>query len=151
MKPWLLSLQIQMASIQKLGFDPSLGIDQHFLTAARTAKKPILELESVAQQLEMFSGFGDDLQAKSLLHALSEQDKVKEEVEALFSAWSKGDSAAMLERSEKQTREHPEIKPFMEKMIDERNVGMTKKIEGYLAEAGPFTVEQVPVAPLPKK
>ncbi|KAF0241903.1 MAG: GumN family [Planctomycetota bacterium] len=175
-KPWLLSLQLQMSAIQKLGYDASLGIDQHFLTAARKNKKSIIELESVEQQLDILAGFPDDLQEKSLLLTIAEQDQVKEQVEALFVAWSKGDSAGMIERTEKRIKEHPESKPVMEKMIDDRNVAMTKRIEGYLAEKGPhfvvvgslhlvgdkgivallaqgkkYKIDQVAVTPTPKK
>ncbi len=42
----------------------------------------------------------------------------------------------MLELGTKSVKEHPEYKPLMDKMVDERNTTMTKKIEGWLGEKG---------------
>ena len=39
MKPWLVGVTIGELEIQKLGLDPKLGIDQHFLGLADTGKK----------------------------------------------------------------------------------------------------------------
>ena len=51
MKPWMVSMTVQMLALQQLGFDPKLGIDQHFQTAAVRARKRLQPLETALEQV----------------------------------------------------------------------------------------------------
>lgn len=134
MKPWLVAVQLQASAMQKLGLEATYGIDRHFIIKAKKkAKKPVLQLESAEMQIGLLAGFADDLQEKFLMSTVDEQAKGKEGIDALLDAWKKGDEAKMLEQSTKGVKENPEFKPVMEKLNDERNVGMAKKIEEWLS------------------
>ena len=56
-KPWLLSLMIVQLQLQQMGFDPSKGLDQHFVREARQMHKAIAGLETADSQLRLFSSF----------------------------------------------------------------------------------------------
>jgi hypothetical protein len=128
MKPWLLSLTLSIMSVQKLGYKPDLGIDRHFLGLAKTQNKDVLELESAEFQIDLLSGFSEETQVKFLSSTLDEAANVKERMAAMVDAWSKGDAAAL----DKEMSRRPGNAAFQEKLIDERNVTMAKKIGGYL-------------------
>lgn len=136
MKPWLVSLQLQQLSMSKAGIDASRGIDKHFLTKAHKHDKKILELESAEFQINLLAELGKDLEEKFLLSTLDEQEKGKEQLDAIVDAWMKGDDAKMAELGAKGAKEHPEFEPVMKKLIDDRNVEMAKKIEDWLVTKG---------------
>jgi uncharacterized protein YbaP (TraB family) len=140
MKPWLLAVTITVTEVQKLGFDPSLGIDKHFMTAAKEKKKEILELESVDFQLGVLSGFSDELQEKFLLSTFLEIGTIKAEFEKMIKAWKSGDVDNMEKLLFKPLKEDPELKPVYDKLFFDRNAGMTDKIEGYIASKKPHFV-----------
>jgi uncharacterized protein len=88
MKPWLIAIQLQGVAMQKLSMRADLGIDKHFLDDAHDAKKPkkIIQLESAKEQLELISGFGDDLEEKFLLSTIDDNEKMKTTLESIMSA-----------------------------------------------------------------
>lgn len=132
MKPWLVGLTISMLEFQKLGFKEELGIDKHFLDAARDKKK-ILELESAQFQVDLLSGFSDDQQEKFLRYSLAEVGRMKEQLTEMVSAWKKGDGDSLHKVSIKGNEKYPGIEDVMKKLIDDRNVKMAEKVEGYMA------------------
>lgn len=132
MKPWMVSITLSLMGMMQLGFDPQMGIDKHFLDEAKTAQKKVLELESADFQLTLLSGFSDDLQDKLLASTLLEVSSMKEQIEKMVAAWSKGDGAEMSKILTEHLVKHPELKAVFEKLIDERNAPMAAKVEGYL-------------------
>jgi uncharacterized protein YbaP (TraB family) len=133
MKPWFLSLTLSLLSIQKLGFAPEFGIDRHFTQAAREKKKDILELESMEFQIKLLAGFPEALQLKFLESTIEEAENTKERMDRIVAAWSKGDAASLEEEMLKKPLEkHPSQAELHAKLLDERNVGMAKKIGEYL-------------------
>lgn len=131
MKPWLVGLTISMLEFKKLGFKEELGIDKHFLDLARDKKK-ILELESAQFQIDLLSGFTDDQQEKFLKYSLAEVGRMKEQVAEMVATWTKGDADAFHKVSTKGNEKFPGIEDVMKKLIDDRNVKMAEKVEGYL-------------------
>ena len=49
-KPWMAALTITALAAQKAGLNPELGLDMHFLNAAHSSGKKIIELEGVEAQ-----------------------------------------------------------------------------------------------------
>jgi len=133
MRPWFLALSLSLMSIQKLGYTPEFGIDRHFSGAAKEKGKEILEMESMEFQIKLLSGFSDELQMKFLESTIEEAGNSKERMETIVAAWSKGDTATLEEEMlKKPLKKHPSQAEFHAKLLDERNVGMAKKIGDYL-------------------
>ncbi len=65
-KPWFLALSFEALHLMKQGYDPSYGVDMHFLSKA-SGTKQIKELESVDYQISLLSGFSDNEQEAFLL------------------------------------------------------------------------------------
>jgi uncharacterized protein YbaP (TraB family) len=132
MKPWLLSMTVTELEMKKMGFDENEGIDIHFLKEAKDNTKEVLELESIEFQLNLLSGLDDELQEKMLLSTLEEMDNMKTDLPRMVQLWQKGDAKGLEELVNKVGAKHPEYKTLMKKILDDRNVGMVEKIEGYL-------------------
>lgn len=130
-RPWFLATTLTALQLVKLGFDPAYGIDKHFLSKAQ-GKKKILELESIDYQISLLSGFSDKDGELFLLYALKDVNKLGQETDGLFKAWSSGDTEGMESIMKEIVREDGRLSPIYEKLIYERNRKMASKIEDYL-------------------
>ncbi|MCY3024360.1 MAG: TraB/GumN family protein, partial [Planctomycetota bacterium] len=139
-RPWMVATTIAMLELQKLGFGTDLGIDLHFLKAAGD-KKEVLELESIESQMNLLSGFSAELQDTFLAQTLGDLGDVKDFINKAVGAWKNGDAKALNDLMVlKPLQKHPEMKPVLDKLIDERNVQMTAKVDGYLKGKGVYFV-----------
>jgi uncharacterized protein YbaP (TraB family) len=138
LRPGLVITTLSSMRIAELGMRPELGIDQHFLDLA-VGHKPVLELESAAQQIDLLLSFPDqDLLMTQTLVQLGEIDLY---LRPIYDAWRDGD-AALLNRLllTDERQRHPEFELLYEKLFDERNRAMTKKIAGFLRGSGRYFV-----------
>ncbi|MBY0550073.1 MAG: TraB/GumN family protein [Candidatus Obscuribacterales bacterium] len=133
MRPWLVALLLTKGELQKMGFQPELGIDQHFLHEARATEKKVLGLETEEFQISLLAGFPDDLQDEMLRLTLLEVKELRTVADDMMAKWRAGDDKGLDFVLTKDTRKHPELQPVQEKMLYERNVTMTAKIEEMLA------------------
>ena len=130
-KPWFLALTVSSLGLVKLGFDPNYGVDMHFLSKAK-GKKRIEELESLAYQIRLLSGFSDAEQEQFLLYALNDMESVEEEADELLQAWKMGNVKGIEYVFTKYAEEDNRSYPVYEKLIYERNRKMASRIEDYL-------------------
>ena len=138
LRPGLVITTLSSMRIAELGMRPELGIDQHFLDLA-VGHKPVLELESAAQQIDLLLSFPDqDLLMAQTLVQLGEIDLY---LRPIYDAWRAGDAAQLnrLLLTEERQR-HPEFELLYEKLFDERNHAMTAKIAGLLGGSGRYFV-----------
>jgi uncharacterized protein len=132
MRPWLVSMLVVQLEMKQMGFDPSYGLDRHFLEEARQSHKPIGALEDAGSQLELFSSLSEELQDRLLLSSLVDMEKWADCFNQLTRAWQSGDAAAMQEVITSGVREYPQLKPLITKLFDDRNTAMATKIERFL-------------------
>jgi uncharacterized protein len=133
MKPWFVAMTLAVISVQKLGYAPEFGVDRHFSDRAKEKSKRVVELESMEFQIKLLSGFSDEIQAKYLAATVEESSKVQEQMAKMVESWRKGDLAEFEKETVTKPREkRPDLADFHKKMIDDRNEGMARKIEGYL-------------------
>lgn len=140
MKPWFVSVELPVLELQKLGFDPKLGVDKHFLEEAHEQGKRVEELETAKFQLDLLSGFSEDLQDKLLLSSLLDAQRTEEDARDMVNAWKAGNDSLMNEVITRDEKEHPELEPIMQKLMYERNDDMSNKIEKYLSSGKTYFV-----------
>jgi uncharacterized protein YbaP (TraB family) len=138
-KPWFLAMTLVALESLKLGFDPSLGIDKHFLSEAEGRKK-ILELESLDYQFNLLSEFPDKDQELFLLYTLKDLKIMEEELVRLTQAWTSGDTKTMEAILTRSTSEDKGLSFIFEKLIYERNRKMASKIEDFLRTSETYFV-----------
>lgn len=138
-EPWLISLTVSVLELQKLGLDPTLGIDQHFLVKAKDSK-PILALETAEEQLSLFDDMSVELQQLMLKKTLLDIERMAEEMDEMIDAWTRGDTAAMEALMYRSMEEAPELVPFFKKLFTDRNLAMADKIAGFLGTDSTYFV-----------
>jgi uncharacterized protein YbaP (TraB family) len=137
MKPYLLAMTLAMLEVQRLGYDPMLGLDMHLARRASTQGKRIVELESLAQQMALFDELDAGVQAAMLAVTIDAvaQRQLDAELKELVAAWSQGDAEG-IERS--VTRELEELpndaaSVLRERLYNRRNYAMADKVSVMLA------------------
>ena len=95
MQPWFASLNLELASYLRAGFQPSRGVDQHFHNLALADGKPRIGLETTEAHMALLTGIGADGGLdllRSTIAQLKAQPKVADD---LYDAWRGGDVSAM--------------------------------------------------------
>ena len=121
------------------------GVDGLLEELAREQGKPILNVESGLEQLQMLVGFSDGLQEALLAESVyTGQRQSNAGTQELFELWCGGDEAALTEAVQRDTEalteedlaEYEKYLPLLEEydkaMIGERNLGMLEAARGYL-------------------
>jgi len=94
-QPWFVATLLLQLELAKRGFDPALGIEQQLAGRAVADRKPIMGLETPAQQFAVLSGLSLADQKRFLLMTLDESAQADAELEQLLAAWRKGDITAL--------------------------------------------------------
>jgi uncharacterized protein YbaP (TraB family) len=140
-KPWAVFSLIAALELKNLGYNLEKGLDHYFVDKATGTGKPIVELESLESQMEMFAGFDDEFQEMLLLSTLVEVKDFKAVTHELMTAWANGDLTKMNQiMLTDQVREEPRLKDLYVKMFDERNIKMVAMIEKYFKGKDPVFV-----------
>ncbi len=92
-RPWFASMTLTMIGMQKLGISPDKGTEVVLRQAAKTAGKPVGELENVEYQMAMFNRISEADQVKMLEDMLGSMDQIPVETKRMLTAWNKGDAA----------------------------------------------------------
>ena len=139
LKPWMVAMTMTAIAAQKMGLDPKLGLDMHFLNAAR-GQKSIVEIESIDEQIKLFNALSADQQDAFLLATANEIGKLKPQIQKLFQAWNAGDATAMDAIAHEDEKEHPELKPTMDAILTKRNKTMADRIAQFLESGRTYFV-----------
>lgn len=137
LKPWVVAVTIAAMAWQQAGEDPSLGIDMHFLDESKPPQR-IDELETMESQLSIFAEATEEEQQSMLAAILKEGDKVKDLIKRTQAAYVAGDPDALQKVMDEQ--DDVGSKSLEKKLLDDRNVAMTAKIEDYLKGKDPIFV-----------
>jgi len=140
MKPWMAAMMVSITEMMRLGYKPEHGIDKHFVDRANEGGKPIEQLETAEFQIELLSGFSEELQDAFLRKTIEDSDQIPEMIDSMTSAWKSGEGEP-LEEMLLAPSDEPEMQAVMKAMIDDRNYAMADKIVAMM-EAGttPFVV-----------
>jgi uncharacterized protein YbaP (TraB family) len=133
MRPWIVSLMLPALAPQGASSAPGLGVDMLFLEQAR-GTKPIVELETAEEQLQVFSELPEPVQDRMLRDALLRMEQYEGELERLMAAWNEGDAEALAAELFQREQADPELRPLYEKLFYERNARMAGKLEELLAQ-----------------
>lgn len=137
LKPHLLAMTLTMLQVQRLGYEPALGLDLHFAQRAKREGKPIVELESMAQQMDLFEALPAEVQEDMLRAALEALDdgSLQTELETLVSAWSSGDAIGIEQAiaREMESLDEQSARTLHEQLYARRNRDMAQKLREMLA------------------
>jgi hypothetical protein len=136
-RPWLAAVILTLAEMQRLGYHPSLGIDTYFAGKAKDRKR-IMALETIDEQVALFSGMSVTLQEGMLKDALTRLDGLGELMAKTQSQWRTGDARAIDELMVAPMRK--DFPDLYQRLFVDRNRRMATAIEGYLKASGTYFV-----------
>jgi uncharacterized protein YbaP (TraB family) len=130
-EPWYVAMMIDSLHTLKMGYNPELGIDYHFLEKATEKKMEIIQLEGAAYQLHLFDQFAPEIQVKVLESSLESVDH-PEELNELVQFWKEGDLKGLERLTYSNEDQSKEYKIYTDVLLNKRNVRMVDKIEKLL-------------------
>lgn len=89
--PWLAALTLEQLQLAQMGMDSSSGIDMQLTARASQDGKRIRGLETIDDQLQIFSRMNAKQQLDYLRYTLDELDTLPKELDRLLVAWQGGD------------------------------------------------------------
>ena len=128
-QPWFAATTLDAVYLTRLGFDPNLGVDVQMARRARADGKPILELESVAEQYGFFARLPFTEQNRYLDTTLRELPESRREALAAVRAWQAGDLRALESELRHSQRDSPALRDIL---IGARNRRWLPRIETLL-------------------
>lgn len=140
-KPLSAGMTVTAVGIMRLGYDGKLGIDVHFLERARDAGKNVVSLETVEEQVFVFTGDGDSdsLGIFYLETILRETAFLDSATRGMMRAWKAGNDSLFcvnmnLDRAELSPADSLFKKEINERIYYSRNRKMAEKIADFLTE-----------------
>lgn len=132
-KPWVVTQGISSLQMQTTDYTPDTGIDLYLTQKAGKLNKPIIELENMQLQLNMFNQFSDGLQEKLLLDtldSLKQTDKAAAtaSLDGLSQMWMQGDEQTLVAMTQAVAKE-PE---YYKGLVSDRNANMVEHVKEYL-------------------
>lgn len=133
LKTWFVALTLSAVKLQKLGFDPTYGVDRYLAERAKSSAKPMAGLETLEYQLGIFDQLSPRDQELMLHETLEEMDLLEKSADRVVQAWFKGDASLLEESLLAGMRQYPEL---YRKLIVERNRRWLPQIEQMIKEGG---------------
>jgi uncharacterized protein YbaP (TraB family) len=90
-EPWFVNLSLMLGVSQAMGFSPQLGLDQHLMGRAATAKKPTGGLESMDEQLAVLDSSPMPEQIEGLRDFLDKPTEMPGMLADMHNAWRAAD------------------------------------------------------------
>lgn len=117
-QPWFAALILEQLTLAQSGYEASAGVDAQFAQRAQADHKPIIGLETMAEQMGFFAHLTLDEQRQFLRSTLKDLDTADSDTAAVVRAWERGD-VKELERLARQ--EFDEAPALMRQLTTERN------------------------------
>jgi uncharacterized protein len=133
-RPWLAAMQVSAIALEHSGIDPQYGIDEVMLDRASTDGKAILELETPADQMGVFSDVSDSAGVAYLVSTIEEAGNTDSLVRRFETVWKCGDVSTMRKLLEEDDSESGT--PFEKRLYDDRNRVMADKVDSLLKAGG---------------
>jgi len=136
-KPWAAALMLMMPQQ-----NPENVLDFALVRAATERGKPMYELESVSEQVDVFEGMSEPDQVALLKHAVADFERMPRTIDRLVKAYLARDLAAMSSISQEGSNDSAEMRRlndlFVQRVLDARNVRMADRMQARLKEGGAF-------------
>ena len=108
-RPWFIALTIVALELQKLGYDPELGIDRHFYNRAKKEGKELVFLETSEYQLNLMAGLKNRKQELFLKQILKDLEVVETMSADMVESWLTGDADRLHSIIRIGYKEYPDI------------------------------------------
>lgn len=90
-RPWFAAVSLTTVPLLMKGYDLNSGAEKILTAAAKAQDKPLGQLETIEQQLGIFSSLGTKEQVEFLDVTLDGVPEITTQIDAMVDAWGKGD------------------------------------------------------------
>ncbi|HVF95137.1 MAG TPA: TraB/GumN family protein [Sphingomonas sp.] len=108
-KPWLAATQLSIAPLSKLGYESGNGPEEVITAAAKAAGKPVIGLETAAQQLGYFASLSNAAQMQFLTSTIDELPKLQTTMATMVDDWAQGKPEALADEMNDSLKDSPEV------------------------------------------
>ena len=129
-KPAVVGQQIQLMAMYSIGYEPEFGLESYFASLDRD--KPVLELESVEDQLDLLFNADRATQNALLRETLMQLPRLSDDTDAIIGKWIHGDDKGLESLIRESMGSSILARNFMKRLLDDRNERMASKILDYL-------------------
>jgi hypothetical protein len=133
MQPWMGSLILAMGLYQKLGLDPTQGVDKTLDGLARAANKPVEGFETGAEQIGFFANLTDQQQKAMLVSTIEDWDQATTMLNDMIDAWKTGNADKLGELMTTSLRTQPELAKLI---LTDRNERWAEWVSARMAKPG---------------
>ena len=131
LKPWLVATVLAMAEYGRQGMRADLSVDSHLAQLARTAKVPVVGLESAGSQMSLFNRLTLAEQVGFLEESIGliESGQQGAEVTKIVNAWRTADQAAFDDIAARAANDTSVSGKFVKNvLLEERNGALAEKL-----------------------
>jgi hypothetical protein len=136
MKPWMAGNTLTVMESTRSGLNPAYGTESFLFSFASTARKPMVEIESIERQFDIFDRAPLAMQLAYLDESVNsiESGSAEREIKRIVNAWEKHDVAAMESLvAELRKPKNAGERFVIEEVIEGRHTTMVEAIERYAA------------------
>jgi uncharacterized protein len=137
LKPWFLAEWLSTRTLEMAGFSDQLGVDLYFYRKAKAAGKPVLGLETLRDQAQIFDRFSDAENEQYLIGTISGLPAYAVMVRQLVDAWKNGDVRLLDQLLNQDKRSDPTTH---EVLFSRRNSKWVPEIERFAHEGGNYLI-----------
>lgn len=134
---WAVALTLASAAMNDLRVSAEHGVERELMRNFRDAKKPVIGLETSAEQLGFFDRLPESAQRVFLISLIDEQSDVQTMFDEMIKAWSTGDEQKIALTFDDELALSPEL---TDALLRQRNRNWTKWIAGRLEKPGTIMV-----------
>ena len=128
-QPWFAAILLEQVTLMHDGYEASSGVDMQLTQSATADHKPIVALETAAEQMGYFSRLSLDEQANFLGFTLRDIDSTDSDPAAVIRAWKMGDVRELERLFRQESVDSPEL---MRQLTAERNRKWLPRIKALL-------------------
>jgi hypothetical protein len=133
METWAASVVLLGVSFQRMGLDPSLGVEKAITGTWKARGKPVRGLETIEEQFGFFDTLPEAQQRTFLEGVLDSPEEAKKQFAAMLNAWSKGDLNALAAAFADEENLTPELR---EVLLTRRNAKWAEWLDGRMDKPG---------------
>ena len=133
LETWGATFILLSVTMKELGLDPSSGVESTLKSEFTSAKKPIGQLETNAEQFGFFDTLPEKAQREFLTSVLDDPAKAKKQFDEMLAVWTRGDVRAMGETFNREFAKSPELR---ENLLRKRNANWNGWLQRRLATPG---------------
>ena len=135
--PWFVGMMVLQFEVARRGFDPAHGIEQQVTERAIADRKPILGLETPADQFAVLANLSLPEQKRFLLMTLEDTEQTDARLDELLGAWRSGDTATLARALSEEFEEFPEL---YRPLTEDRNRAWVEQLADLLDDRDDYLV-----------